>query len=200
MGLFGLFKSKFDKLTREDVVDAICQLEKESQDIETELEEKQKNIDALMEKGRKSTDQQLKLFYAKKINSLKADREQSVKRAMYLMYNIQLLNKLKSAIDDNSFFAKSSKVSLGNLLSDQKGLAKFLNKALNTRVEAEDVLTSADETFREIESAYDQNDSIYGVSSADDALLAMFETEDAIADEQALHETDTLVAKKETED
>ena len=98
MGLFGLFKSKFDKLTREDVVDAICRVEQESQDIETGLEEEQKDIDAFMEKGRKSTDRQLKLFYAKKINSLKAEREQDVRRAMYLMYNTQLLGKLKRGV------------------------------------------------------------------------------------------------------
>lgn len=196
MGLF--FKSKYDKLTREEVVDAICQLEKESQDMETGLEDKQKKIDELMVKGRTSTDQQLKLLYAKKINALKAEREQDVKRIMYLMYNTQMLQKLKNAIDDNRFFKNSSKMSLGNLLADQKGLAKFLNKTLNTRINAEDVLTSADETFREIEEAYETNDTIYGKNNADDALLAMFETEDALADEQALYETETSAVKKET--
>ncbi|MCH5162061.1 MAG: hypothetical protein J1G38_01050 [Clostridiales bacterium] len=198
MGLF--FKSKFDKLTREEVVEAICQLEKEAQTIETELEEKQKTIDTLMEKGRKSTDQQLKLLYAKKINTLKAEREQDVRRAMYLMYNTQLLSKLKNAIDDNQFFKKSAKVSLGNLLSDQKGLAKFLNKALNTRIDAEDVLTSADETFREIEEAYEQNDTIYGVNSADDALLAMFELENTVEGEQSMFETEAPAPTSSTED
>lgn len=196
MGLF--FKSKYDKLTREEVVDAICQLEKESQDMETGLEDKQKKIDELMVKGRTSTDQQLKLLYAKKINALKAEREQDVKRIMYLMYNTQMLQKLKNAIDDNRFFKNSSKMSLGNLLADQKGLAKFLNKTLNTRINAEDVLTSADETFREIEEAYETNDTIYGKNNVDDALLAMFETEDALADEQALYETETSAVKKET--
>lgn len=196
----GLFKSKFDKLTREEVVEAICKLEKEAQDLENGLDEKQKNIDAFMEKGRKTTDKQLKLLYAKKINSLKAEREQDVRRAMYLMYNTQLLNKLKNSIDDNQFFKNSSKMSLGNLLSDQKGLAKFLNKTLNTRIDAEDVLTSADETFREIESAYEENGTIYGMSSEDDALLAMFETQDAIDDEQAMFGTDAAVAAKSTED
>lgn len=177
----GLFRSKYDKLTREEVVDSICKLEQELQSIEDGLTEKQKQIDALMEKGRKESDRQLKLFYAKKINLLKAEREQDVKRAMYLMYNIQLLNKLKNAIDDNQFFKKSSQLSLGDLLSDQKGLARFLNKTLNTRVAAEDVLTSADEIFRDIEDAYEVNDTIYGMSSQDDALLAMFED---IADEE----------------
>lgn len=182
-----LFKSKYDKLTREETVDAICKLEKELQNIEDGLVDKQKQIDDLMAKGKKETNREIKLFYAKRINSLKAEREQSVQRAMYLMYNIQLLNKLKSAIDDNQFFKNSAKVSLGNLLADQKGLAKFLNKTLNTRVKAEDVLTSADETFKAVEDAYEKNETIYGMNSQDDALLAMFETEEMVESEQEMY-------------
>lgn len=192
------FKSKYDKLTREEVVDSICKLEKESQNIEEGLVEKQKQIDDLMMKGRKETDKQLKLYYAKKINSLKAEREQDIQRAMYLMYNTQLLNKLKNAIDDNQFFKNTSKMSLGNLLGDQKCLAKFLNKTLNTRVAAEDVLTSADEMFRGVEEAYEKNESIYGTSNQDDQLLAMFETEETVAAEQEMYaETPEAVKKAE---
>lgn len=194
----GLFRNKYDKLTREEVVDSICKLEKEMQNIENELVEKQKQVDALMVKGKQETNKEIKLFYAKRINALKAEREQSVQRAMYLMYNVQLLNKLKAAIDDNQFFKNSSKVSLGNLLADQKGLAKFLNKTLNTRVAAEDVLTTADETFRAVEDAYEKNGSIYGMNEQDDALLAMFETEETVADEQAMY-SETPKAQKDTE-
>lgn len=194
------FKSKYDKLTREETVDAICKLEKELQSIEDGLVEKQKQIDDLMAKGKKEVNREIKLFYAKRINSLKAEREQSVQRAMYLMYNIQLLNKLKSAIDDNQFFKNSSKVSLGNLLADQKGLAKFLNKTLNTRVKAEDVLTSADETFKAVEDAYEKNETIYGMNSQDDALLAMFETEEMVDEEQELYSTENPATKKKTDE
>lgn len=193
----GLFKSKYDKLTREEVVQSICKLEEESKHIEDELEEKKKQVDVLMEKGRNEKDRQLKLYYAKKINMIKAERERDVKRDMYLMYNIQLLNKLKIAIDDNQFFKKSAKMSLGNLLSDQKGLAKFLNKTLNTKVSAEDVLTSADDTFNNIESAYEENQTIYGMNSNDDALLAMFEKEDTVATEQDLYQVDELEKNEE---
>ena len=105
--------------------------------------------------------------------------------------NIQLLNKLKRAIDDNQFFAKTSKVSLGNLLGDQKRLAKFLNKALNVRISAEQVLTDADETFKNIEDAYEKNESIYGIQQSDDELLGMFETEEQIEDEQFFSESST---------
>ena len=180
------FKSKFDKLTREEVVDAICKLEQESQSIEAGLGTKQQQIDELMKKGKAERSKEVKLFYAKKINALKEEREQSVRRAMYLMYNIRLLQKLKTAIDDNQFFKNTSKVSLGNLLADQKGLAKFLNKTLGTRIAAEDVLTSADETFRAVEDAYEKNEDIYGMNSQDDALLAMFETEEQVEAEQEM--------------
>ena len=176
----GLFKSKYDKLTREEVVSAICQLEQDSKDIEDSLVEKQKQIDDLMAKGRTEKSKEIKLFYAKKINALKADREQSVQRAMYLIYNVQLLQKLKNSIDDNRFFKNTAKTSLGNLLADQKGLAKFLNKTLGTKVAAED------ETYKAVEDSYEKNESIYGMSSQDDALLAMFETEEQVEAEQEM--------------
>lgn len=194
-----LFRNKFDKLNRDDVVDAICKLEKEMQNTESVLEEKQTQINSLMDKGRKEFDTQLKLYYAKKINCLKSEREQDIRRVTYLMYNVQLLNKLKNSIDDNQFFKNTSKQSLGNLLSDQKGLAKFLNKALNTRVSAEDVLTSADETFKTIEDSYSGNETIYGKNSDDDALLAMFETADTVAEEESLYAQDTVNKKQDTE-
>ena len=181
------FKSKFDRLTREEVVDAICSLEKESSLIEEEIVSSRKREEELMEKGKNEKSRDIKLFYAKKINALKAEREQNVQRAMYIMYNVRLLQKLKSAIDDNRFFKNTSKISLGNLLGDQKGLAKFLNKTLNNRINAEQVLTDADETFREIEEAYEKNEGIYGVREDDDELLAMFETEESVENEQEMY-------------
>lgn len=199
MGLFRR-KNKYAKLTREEVVDAICKLEKQSQDIEEGLVEQKKQIDELMQKGRVETDRQLKLYYAKKINALKAEREQNSQRAMYLMYNTQLLNKLKNAIDDNQFFVNTSKVSLGNLLADQKGLSEFLSKTLNTRMRAEETLVGAEDTFKEIEGVYEGNQSIYGKSENDDELLAMFETEEMVAAEQDMYAPHAKGVKKEDEE
>ncbi|MBQ8845288.1 MAG: hypothetical protein IJ008_04685 [Clostridia bacterium] len=168
-------KDKFKNLKREDVVNAICELEKQENDIEKSIEDMVKQIDALMEKGRKEKTQDLKLFYVKKISHLQEEKAEAINRAVYLLYNTRLLNKLKTAIDDNTFYANTGKISLTNLLSDQKGLAKFLNKALNTKVMAEDVLTSADDTFNEVKGLYTENDRIYGVNSSDDDLLAILE-------------------------
>ncbi len=177
------FKSKYQKLKREDVVDAICNLEKQQQDIETGIVEKTKDIEDLLEKGKVEKNNELKKFYAKKIMNLKEECNEDVKRGMYLLYNIRLMKRLKSAIDDNSFFANTGKVSLGNLLGDQKGLAKFLNKALNTKVKSENVLTSADDIWNEIQSGYVENEQIYGVNEQDDQLLAIFENADEVNSE-----------------
>ena len=170
------FKSKYEKLKREDVVEAICDLEKQENDLESAIVERARTIDELLEKGRKETNRELKLFYAKKITSLREENQTDVKRGMYLMYNMKLLRKLKSTIDDNEFFVRTGKVSLGNLLADQKGLAQFLNKALNTKVSSEQVLTEADDIWNEVQSGYEENERIYGVNEHDDELLAMLET------------------------
>ena len=170
------FKSKYEKLKREDVVEAICDLEKQENDLESAIVERARTIDELLEKGRKETNRELKLYYAKKITSLREENQTDVKRGMYLMYNMKLLRKLKSTIDDNEFFVRTGKVSLGNLLADQKGLAQFLNKALNTKVSSEQVLTEADDIWNEVQSGYEENERIYGVNEHDDELLAMFET------------------------
>ena len=177
------FKSKYQKLKREDVVDSICQLEKQESDIEQGIIEKTKQIEDLMRRGKAEKNRDMQLFLAKKITMLKEEKEADIKRGMYLLYNIKLAKRLKDAIDDNQFIANTGKISMRNLLADQKGLAKFLNKALNTKVKDEQILTSADEIFNEIQDSYEANDTIYGVQKNDDALLAMFETDKALDDD-----------------
>ncbi len=171
-------KMSYKKLKRQEIIDAIYQLEKQESMIEDGIVEKNEQIASLLKKGRVEKTQELKLIYAKKINELKAGIQTDLKRGMYLLYNTKLLNRLKDALDEKEFFLGTTKVSLGNLLADQKGLAKFLNKALNTRIRAEDVLTSSDDLFNEVQNAYEENKEIYAPSKNDDELLAVFESED----------------------
>lgn len=192
-----LKKNKFDKLKREEVVAAMLQLQEQEQALEEGLISKQGEIDALLEKGKREQDRTLKLFYAKKINALKAERENNVQRAMYLMYNLQLLGKLKDAIDDKDFIANAGGVPLNKLLADQKSLAQFLNKALNNKIKSEDIMTSADEVFADVQASYEPNQAIYGVNNKDDELLAMFETDDAISDSDNAAAFDAELKEKE---
>lgn len=185
------FKNKFNKLKREEVVDAIYELEKQEQALEDGILEKQEEIDFLLAKGKKEKSEELRLLYAKKINHLKQEIQNNVSKSYYLLYNIKLLNRLKEAIDDKQFFVATSKIPLNALLKDQHGLAKFLNQALNTKITSEEMLTTADETFNEIQSAYEPNKEIYGVSKSDDELLAVFDSasdEDIIEQPRAIYE------------
>lgn len=192
-------KLKYKRISREEVTDAIYQLENEEAKLEKSVEDKSKEIAVLMEKGRVEKSRDMKLFYAKKISHLEEAKQEDTKRAMYLLYNIRMMNKLKSAIDQNQFFKNTGKVSLGNLLKDQRGLAAFLNEALNTRVRAEDVLTSADDTFKEIEGYYEENNTIYGVNDKDDELLSIFEIgdESVNADMSSVSEAETVTKEAE---
>lgn len=173
MGLFR--RNKFEKLQREDVINAIIELENRETDLENSIFSKNKQIEEMMEKGRAEKNRDVQLFLAKKINFLKEEKEADTKRAMYLLYNIRLMKRLKEAIDDNSFVNNVGNVNINVLLKDQKGLAVFLNKALSNKIKAEDVLTSADEIFNEVSNSYEENQDIYGVKNQDDELLSMFE-------------------------
>lgn len=179
-------RNKFKKLNREDLVNSICELERQERTVEAEVLQKVKEIDALMEKGKNEKSKDLQLFYAKKIAHLNEEKQTCMERGMYLLYNIRLMTKLKDAYDSNTFFKTQTKVPLSELLKDQLGLAKFLNKALETRISSEDVLTSADEVFSEVQSAYDLNQPIYGVNKNEEDILTIFEKENQLADEQEL--------------
>ena len=179
-------RNKYKKLNREDLVNSICELERQERTVEAEVFQKIKEIDALMDKGKKEKNRDLQLFYAKKISHLNEEKQVCMERGMYLLYNIRLMTKLKDAYDSNTFFKTQTKVPLSDLLRDQKGLARFLNKALETRIASEDVLTSADEVFAEVQAAYDVSQPIYGVGKSEEDILTMFEKENQLADENEL--------------
>lgn len=182
-------KNKFKNLKREDLVNSICELERQERTVEAEVFQKIKEIDALMDKGKKEKNKDLQLFYAKKISHLNEEKQTCMERGMYLLYNIRLMNKLKEALDSNTFFKTQTKVPLSELLQDQKRLAKFLNQALETRIASEDVLTSADELFQEVQSAYDVSQPIYGIGKNEEDILTMFEKESQLEDEKLMEET-----------
>lgn len=189
-------KNKFKNLNREDLVNSICELERQERTVEAEVFQKIKEIDALMDKGKKEKNRDLQLFYAKKIMHLNEEKQTCMERGMYLLYNIRLMNKLKEAYDSNTFFKTQTKVPLSELLADQKRLAKFLNKALETRIASEDVLTSADELFTEVQSAYEVNQPIYGIGKTEDEILTVFEKESALNDEKDLLEETSKTTSK----
>ena len=171
-------KNKFKKLKQEDVVTSIIELTRREEEMEQTIVENQGKIRELFSKGKAEKDPNIRTLLAKKINFLKDDNKNLVQRSMYLMYNIKLLNRLKDALDDDNFIASVGEQNLSDLLGVQKQLALFLNRALNRKVKAENILTGADDIFNEVASSYEPDDRIYGITDSDDETLAMFELED----------------------
>ncbi len=193
------FKSKYEKLKRQDLVNAVVDLTQKSDELEKDIVSQTKQIEELFKKGKNEPNKQLQLVYAKKIGVLKQSIERTTQRIMYLMYNITLLEKLKETIEDNEFLADTGKMNFSDLLKDQKGLAKFLNKSLNRKISEEELLTSSDEMFQEIQNSYEPNQQIYGVSTTDDETLSIFEM-DEISDMQlGIKSEEKKVATKDGE-
>lgn len=183
-------KNKYNTLKRDDVVNALIELQNQESGLEERIGNISKEIEDLIQQGRKEKSKEFKLVLAKKIEDLNEEKQAASERCQFLLYNIKMMRKLKTAIDDNQFFANTGKVSLGNLLKDQKGLAKFLNKTLNVRATSEETLVGANDIFKEYEAMQDKNESIYGVNKSQDELLAIFELgEDDEFAEDAVEET-----------
>ena len=177
------FKSKYEKLTREDVNDAICKLDAENKKIEEELKSFEVQINEVTALAKKENVREIKLNYIKKISYIKRRRVALAKRSSYLLYNIELMERLKQAIDDNQMFTLSNGLSLNKLLADQKGLRKFLMKSLNIKQDSEKTLVESNETFDSVDDLYEESEEIYGKSESDDELLAAFEKEEGMLDD-----------------
>lgn len=176
-----IFKNKFEKLTREEVIDTICTLEREEELVEESIALYAEKIKNMMDEGKEIKDLLQRALFVKKITLESEKRERAIRQAMYLLYNLRLSVRLKDAIDDKSLVDRLKSIRSIRYFKDQRALALFLNNALNTKLKEEDVLTDADDTFRVIEEMFSNNKQIYGISDfTEDALMAFFEEENEL--------------------
>jgi hypothetical protein len=166
------------KLTREEIVNTISDLQNQLNEKENQMDGLEYERQKVFEQGKNTQDRQKRLFYAKKIQFIDAEKDNLVKEQMMIMYNVNLANRLKSAVDSDQFFGNVSGSKLNKILGNQKELGKFLNKAMNRRIKTEDMMTNADTVFNEVQSSYTTNEKIYGINEQDDKLLAIFEQDD----------------------
>ena len=170
-------RKKFEKIDREEIVDAICSLEKEEKLIEDEIKVVSEQIKTMIDEGQKLDTTYDKIFLVKKISNENDRRVRLIKRGMFVLYNINLTNRLQDAIDDNIIVNKVKSLSSFDYLKNQKELAIYLNELLNTKTKTEDILTEADDAFVEVEKMFLENTKIYGITDlSEDKLMAIFET------------------------
>ena len=176
-----IFKNKFEKLTREEVIDTICSLERDEALAEESIALYTEKIKNMMDEGKGMKDILQRTLLVKKITLESEKRERAMRQAMYLLYNLRLSIRLKDAIDDKSLVDRLKSIRSIKYFKDQRALALFLNKALNTKIKEENVLTDADDTFKVIEEMFSSNKQIYGIADInEDSLMAFFEEENTL--------------------
>ena len=121
-------RKKFEKIDREEIVDAICSLEKEEKLIEDEIKVVSEQIKTMIDEGQKLDTTYDKIFLVKKISNENDRRVRLIKRGMFVLYNIKLTNRLKDAIDDNIIVNKVKSLSSFDYLKNHKLKLVFLNK------------------------------------------------------------------------
>ena len=89
--LSGLGKSKFEKITKDDINKMKVRLAEQDKELNDLFEEKLNAIDAFMEKGRNEASQQRKMIYAQRIKFLREEVNSIMQRIMFTMYNASLV-------------------------------------------------------------------------------------------------------------
>ena len=179
----GLFGNRFNKIKRSDVVDAICDLEKQQKEILESINNHQKEIGDLMIKGRRERDRNMQIYMAKRITLLKKENANNTKRLQFVLSNISAMNQLKTALDDREFIKTNSKMPLNKMLNNPAELKSFLSKISNKKMAQEERLAENLSTFDEVEQEYIENETLYGSDTETDNILAMFEMGQQLDDE-----------------
>lgn len=168
-------RNKFKKINRSEVTDRIVDFENERNQIEERIFDKEYIIRDLYNKGCKEKSIQSKQLLASKIKRHKEENNKDMHRLQYLTYNINLLDKLKTAIDDQKFFEKNANNTINRALRDSKSLTEFLQQAYLTRTKAEDALIGSTEIFNEFAQDITINEEIYNVSETEHDIILQFE-------------------------
>lgn len=179
----GLFGNKFNKIKRSDVVDTIISLEKQQQEILEQIDNRNKTCDDFMKKGKLEKDYNMRMYYAKKISSMKKENALDTKRLQFIDSNILSMQQLKNALDDKEFIKNNSKMSLNQMLSKPAELRAFISKINNDKMKREEQVAENLTAFEEINEEYIENEKIYSADADAENILAMFEMSDQLEDE-----------------
>lgn len=193
-------RKKFEKVKRADVVDAILQLEKQQKEVLDSVDDNKHEIDELMTKGKKESDRDIRLFYAKRIDSLRKANAMAGKRLQFLATNIGAMHNLKNAMEDNEFFENNSNIPLNQMLTNPAELQKFLAKATQKKMLREQSLGETVNLFDDMDATYVEDETVYGVSDGTEDILNMFEAGVASEDDKIFADGKSLRQTEKSEE
>ena len=175
----GLFKrNPLKNINRDDVVEAIIELEKKKDEMQDDIFVKEKQINQKLHRGKKSSSLSEKKLLANEVLMLQRQVKASQKRVGFMDKKIYVTEQIKMAIDDMEFAEYNSKSTVGKLFKNNGQLEKFLTNVVDMKTMADSELLEQIDLVDGIMDTYEMDDNLYGDGKEIDDILSLMEDDD----------------------
>lgn len=175
----GLFKrNPLKNIKREDVVDAIIDLEKKKDELQDDIFIKEKQVNQKLHRGKKSKSLSEKKLLANEVLMLQRQVKASQKRVGFIDKKIYVTEQIKLAIDDMEFAEYNNKSTVGKLFKNNNQLEKFLTNVVDMKTLADEDLLQQIDLVDNIMGTYEADDNLYGESQEVNDILSLMEDND----------------------
>ena len=172
----GLFKrNPLKNVNREEVVDAIIELEKKKDELQDDVFIREKQITDKMQRGKKSKSLSEKKMLANEIMMLQRQVKAAQKRIIFIDKKIYVTEQVKLAIDDMEFANYNKKSTVGQMFKNNASLEKFLTNVVDMKTEADTELLEQIDMVDSIMNTYLEEDNLYGETEDMNNILSMME-------------------------
>ncbi len=172
----GLFKrNPLKNIKREEVVDAIVELEKKKDELQDDVFIKEKQITQKLHRGKKSNSLSEKKMLANEILMLQRQVKASQKRIHFIDKKVYVTEQVKLAIDDMEFANYNRKSTLSKMFKSNTQLEKFLTNVVDAKSMADNELLEQIDLVDGIMNTYMEEDNLYGDTQEVNNILSMME-------------------------
>jgi len=175
----GLFKrNPLKNIKREDVVDAIIELEKKKDELHDDIFIKEKQINQKLHRGKKSNSLTEKKLLANEVLMLQRQVKSSQKRVGFIDKKVYVTEQIKLAIDDMEFAEYNNKSTVGKLFKNNTQLERFLTDVVDMKTMADSELLEQIDMVDGIMNTYEMDENLYGEGSEINDILSLMEDDD----------------------
>lgn len=178
MGLFK--KNPLKNVKREDVVNAIIELEKRKDELQDDIFVKEKQINNKLRRGQQSNSLSEKKLLANEVMMLQRQVKASQKRVGFIDKKIYVTEQIKLSIDDLEFADFNKNSTVGQLFRNNSQLEKFLTGVVEIKSTADEELLEQIDMVDSIMGTYEMDDNLYGESAEMNNILSMMEDDEYV--------------------
>ncbi len=175
----GLFKrNPLKNINRDDVVEAIIELEKKKDEMQDDIFVKEKQINQKLHRGKKSSSLSEKKLLANEVLMLQRQVKASQKRVGFIDKKIYVTEQIKMAIDDMEFAEYNNKSTVGKLFKNNRALERFLTDVVDMKTMADSELLEQIDMVDGIMNTYEMDENLYGDGKEINDILSLMEDDD----------------------